>query len=70
MALLLPPRKEYSPSLISSNLISTGEVAVVFSAFGGVTDTLISISKLALEGNQQYKTTLIDSREASPGSRA
>lgn len=32
-----------------------GEVAVVFSAFGGVTDDLIHISKLALEGNQQYK---------------
>lgn len=35
-----------------------GEAAVVFSAFGGVTDTLISISKLALEGDQQYKTIL------------
>lgn len=33
----------------------SGEVAVVFSAFGGVTDDLIHISKLALEGNQQYK---------------
>ena len=32
----------------------SGEVAVVFSAFGGVTDDLIQISKLALEGNQQY----------------
>ena len=32
------------------------EIAVVFSAFGGVTDELIAISKLALEGNQQYKT--------------
>src|SRR5688500_20273672 len=32
-----------------------GEVAVVFSAFGGVTDELIEISKLALEGDQQYK---------------
>jgi bifunctional aspartokinase / homoserine dehydrogenase 1 len=33
----------------------TGEVAVVFSAFGGVTDELIAISQLALDGNQQYK---------------
>ena len=33
----------------------SGEVAVVFSAFGGVTDDLIEISKLALEGNQLYK---------------
>lgn len=31
------------------------EVAVVFSAFGGVTDELIEISKLALAGDQQYK---------------
>ncbi|HEX8039056.1 MAG TPA: bifunctional aspartate kinase/homoserine dehydrogenase I [Chryseosolibacter sp.] len=31
-----------------------GKVAVVFSAFGGVTDELIEISKMALEGNEQY----------------
>lgn len=30
------------------------EVAVVFSAFGGVTDELIGISKLALDGDPQY----------------
>ena len=34
------------------------EVSVVFSAFGGVTDDLIGISKLALEGNQEYKQKL------------
>jgi aspartokinase/homoserine dehydrogenase 1 len=34
----------------------SGKVAIVFSAFGGVTDDLIQISQLALEGNQQYKT--------------
>jgi bifunctional aspartokinase / homoserine dehydrogenase 1 len=33
----------------------SGEVAVVFSAFGGVTDDLIEISSMALAGNQQYK---------------
>lgn len=33
----------------------SGKVAVVFSAFGGVTDELIRISKLALEGNQDYR---------------
>lgn len=32
-----------------------GEVAVVFSAFGGVTDELLEISKMALDGNQQYR---------------
>ncbi len=35
-----------------------GEVALVFSAFGGVTDTLIQISTLALEGNLIYKDKL------------
>ncbi|MBS1491483.1 MAG: bifunctional aspartate kinase/homoserine dehydrogenase I [Bacteroidetes bacterium] len=34
------------------------EVAFVFSAFGGVTDQLIRISQLALEGNGVYKTKL------------
>jgi aspartokinase/homoserine dehydrogenase 1 len=33
----------------------TAEVAVVFSAFGGVTDNLIHVSKLALEGSPEYK---------------
>ena len=32
----------------------SGQVAVVFSAFGGVTDELLAISKLALDGDQQY----------------
>jgi aspartokinase/homoserine dehydrogenase 1 len=36
------------------------KVAVIFSAFGGVTDMLILISKLALEGNQDYKIKLAD----------
>jgi bifunctional aspartokinase / homoserine dehydrogenase 1 len=34
------------------------KVAVVFSAFGGVTDTLIQVSTLALEGKQEYKQKL------------
>jgi aspartokinase/homoserine dehydrogenase 1 len=38
----------------------TGDVAVVFSAFGGVTDVLIGISKLALESNLEYKTKLAE----------
>jgi bifunctional aspartokinase / homoserine dehydrogenase 1 len=37
-----------------------GDVAVVFSAFGGVTDVLINISTLALQGNQEYKTKLAE----------
>ncbi len=34
------------------------DVAVVFSAFGGVTDLLIQLSGLALEGNIEYKQKL------------
>jgi aspartokinase/homoserine dehydrogenase 1 len=37
-----------------------GEVAIVFSAFGGVTDTLIQISMLALEGKLDYKNKLAE----------
>jgi aspartokinase/homoserine dehydrogenase 1 len=37
-----------------------GDVTVVFSAFGGVTDVLIGISKLALESNLEYKTKLAE----------
>lgn len=38
----------------------TGDVAVIFSAFGGVTDDLIQISTLALESNQGYKVRLAE----------
>lgn len=34
------------------------DVAIVFSAFGGVTDVLIHLSTLALEGNAEYKKKL------------
>ncbi|HEU5290291.1 MAG TPA: bifunctional aspartate kinase/homoserine dehydrogenase I [Cyclobacteriaceae bacterium] len=34
------------------------EIALVFSAFGGITDQLIQLSKLAVEGNQEYKKVL------------
>lgn len=37
-----------------------GDIAVVFSAFGGVTDVLIQISKQALEGNLEYKIRLAE----------
>jgi bifunctional aspartokinase / homoserine dehydrogenase 1 len=42
----------------------SGEVAVVFSAFGGVTDELIDISKLALDGDEKYgqKADLLEKR--------
>lgn len=40
-------------------LLST-EVALVFSAFGGVTDQLIQLSNLALASNAEYKKLLIE----------
>jgi bifunctional aspartokinase / homoserine dehydrogenase 1 len=40
--------------------VLTGEVAIVFSAFGGVTDTLIQMSGLALAGDVTYKEKLAE----------
>jgi bifunctional aspartokinase / homoserine dehydrogenase 1 len=37
---------------------SQSDVAIVFSAFGGVTDVLIELSTLALSGNAEYKKKL------------
>jgi len=53
-----------SPSRIKSVIdildpyVKREKIAVVFSAFGGVTDTLISLSTWALEGKPEYKTQL------------
>lgn len=44
-----------------SNILKSylpGKFAVVFSAFGGVTDQLIKLSTLALEGNEKYHAEL------------
>ena len=53
-----PARVQSAIEIIKPYL--SGEVAIVFSAFGGVTDSLIQISKLALEGNLQYKNRLAE----------
>ncbi len=53
-----PARIQAVIEIIKPHLLN--EVAVVFSAFGGVTDTLIQISKLALEGNLDYKTRMAE----------
>lgn len=37
---------------------SQSDLAIVFSAFGGVTDVLIQLSSLALEGNTSYRAKL------------
>ena len=39
-------------------LIQQKEIAVVFSAFGGLTDLLVNLGSLALAGNLEYKTQL------------
>jgi bifunctional aspartokinase / homoserine dehydrogenase 1 len=51
-----PERIQSVIEIVKPNL--GGDVAIVFSAFGGVTDTLIQISTLALEGNLEYKNKL------------
>jgi bifunctional aspartokinase / homoserine dehydrogenase 1 len=43
---------------IIAPLAASEQVAVVFSAFGGVTDTLIALSDLALGGDHNYKLQL------------
>jgi len=53
-----PARIQAVIEIIKPHLLN--EVAVVFSAFGGVTDTLIQISKLALEGNLDYKNRMAE----------
>jgi len=53
-----PARVQSAIDIIKPYL--SGDVAIVFSAFGGVTDSLIQISKLALEGNLQYKNRLAE----------
>ncbi|MBX2961921.1 MAG: bifunctional aspartate kinase/homoserine dehydrogenase I [Cyclobacteriaceae bacterium] len=51
-----PERVKQVIEIVKSKL--PGEVAVVFSAFGGVTDQLIHCSQLALNGNLEYKAEL------------
>jgi len=53
------PERIQSVIEITKSYLS-GPVAIVFSAFGGTTDTLIQISRLALDGNIEYKTSLAE----------
>ena len=50
-----PARIRSVIDIIKPYLEGKQEVAVVFSAFGGVTDELIRISKLALDSNDEYR---------------
>jgi len=51
-----PERIKKVIGIVNSTL--PNEVAIVFSAFGGVTDQLIQCSQLALSGNLEYKAEL------------
>ncbi len=53
-----PERIQAVIDIIRPNL--SGDVAIVFSAFSGVTDSLIQTSALALEGNLDYKNELAE----------
>jgi len=50
-----PARIQSVIDIIRPYLDAGEEIAVVFSAFGGVTDELIAISKLALDSNEEYR---------------
>ena len=50
-----PARIQSVIDIIRPHLDAGEEIAVVFSAFGGVTDELIGISKLALDSNEEYR---------------
>lgn len=52
------PERIKSVIQIVRPLLEQQPLAVVFSAFGGVTDTLINMSQLALAGDLQYKLQL------------
>jgi aspartokinase/homoserine dehydrogenase 1 len=54
------PERIVSVIDITKSYIDNGNVAIVFSAFGGTTDVLILLSKLALEGDISYKNLLAD----------
>ncbi len=54
------PERIQSVIEITKPYIKNGKIAIIFSAFGGTTDALIQLSKLALEGNVNYKTILAE----------
>ncbi len=53
-----PERIRKVADIILSSQKENKEIAVVFSAFGGVTDKLIETSALAAKGDERYKTIL------------
>ena len=53
-----PDRIEKVASIIKKKIKKTKTLAVVFSAYGGVTDQLIHMGKKAASGNLDYKKIL------------
>ncbi|MBN1348574.1 bifunctional aspartate kinase/homoserine dehydrogenase I [candidate division KSB1 bacterium] len=53
-----PERIETVIRIITESANQTGRLAVVFSAFGGVTDTLIQLSRTVADGDDTYKAAL------------
>ena len=54
------PERIQSVIEITKPYMDEGNTAIVFSAFGGTTDTLIQLSAQALTGNPEYKTKLAE----------
>ena len=55
-----PERIKHIGSLIQARIGEEEKIAVVFSAFGGVTDSLISMAESAAKGKDEYIKTLIE----------
>ena len=53
-----PKRINQMINIVKNSGASKGNMAVVVSAFGGVTEELITTSKIASSGNESYKTNL------------
>jgi len=58
-----PDRIKHIGTLLQPRVASGEKIAVVFSAFGGVTDTLINMAEMAAKGKKEYVDTLIAYKE-------
>jgi len=54
-----PDRIKHIGDLLKNRLNEGAQLAVVFSAFGGVTDSLIEMAKLAEKGDVPYRNIMI-----------
>ncbi len=58
-----PERIKHIGTLIQPRISAGEKIAVVFSAFGGVTDSLISMAESAAKGKEEYTETLTAYRQ-------